>query len=505
MRRWLGARLGRLARRLEGEQPLSAHAALLESEQRLRLAVASAPLVLYARDLDLRLSWVYRPDTRRDLSVNVGRSVSQLVADPAEAERLAQLYREVIRSGEPRQLLLHIGYSPLLDAPWQNVHVRPWHDDRGGIVGVICAAYDVTELVEARAALAEREALLDLSLDMAEMGAWTYGARDRQVRHSVGLARIFGLPQAVETPLERITERLHPDDAARVQEAQRQALVSAGQLSDEFRVRRPDGAERWVAVRGRALREEDGRPRLVGVALDVTEDRQLRERLETSNRSLERFASTVAHDLRSPLQAMLGFSTVLARSLEGSLKPEQQEMLDYMLQSGRQMEGLIQGILEHSRAVHSTRVHQPVELETALEQALGRLRLEVEATGAEVSHDPLPVLHGNPVLLVQVLQNLVGNALKYRDRSRPLKIHIDARREGEEWVLAVRDNGIGIVPEAQGRLFEAFQRGGDHAEDSGLGLGLALVRDAVEYHHGRVELESTPGLGSTFYVHLPGG
>jgi chemotaxis family two-component system sensor kinase Cph1 len=479
----------------------AAHQALAKSDAQLRFAASSAPLVLYARDRDLRLNWVYNPRSEKDLTINLGRTVEEVV-HPEDARVVTALYREVMRTGQPRRHLMRFHHSNLLDAPWQNVHIQPLRDEKGEIAGVICAAYDVTEMIEARAALAEREALLGLALEVGEMGAWSYHPTTGTVRHSASLASIYGLPSEEESRVGLLMGLVHPEDLARVHERMQQAVADESYLGLEHRIVRLDGEVRWVSVRARGRRSDDGEVCLIGITIDITDEHRLRERLEQSNRALEHFARTVAHDLKTPLQTMLGFGELLRRSAQEKLSEAEREKMGYLLESGRQMGELIDGILENARAAHAP-VRQPVELEAALAQALERLRLAVREAGAEISHEPLPSVTGNPALLVQILQNLIANALKYRHRERPLRIHLSARRRERDWVITVRDNGIGIAPERQARLFEAFERGHGESDYGGLGLGLALVKDAVEHHGGTVGLESRPGEGSAFYFSLP--
>lgn len=479
-----------------------AHQALIESEQQFRLAASSAPLVLYARDRDLRLTWVYSRRTDTDFAENLGKTIDQVV-HPEDARILDELYRDVMRTGQPRQQLMRFHYSRLLDAPWQNLHIQPHRNERGEIIGVICAAYDVTELMEARARLAEREALLQLALEVGEMGAWEYDPHTSTVRYSGSLARIAGLPHGDHTSIEQFLGAIHPDDRTRVREQVDAALAEHGALDVEHRVLRPDGKIVWVIMRAQVLNAETpGEQRLTGVTIDVTQEHELRERLERSNSALRGFARSVAHDLKTPLSAMMGYGQILERTLRDRLNPSEHDKLRFMLSSGQQLGELIDGILAYSHAIHEP-VRVRVDLEQALAQAAQRLRLEIELSAAELTHDPLPAVEGNPALLTQILQNLIGNALKYRDRSRTLRIHVGVAQDPSGWVIHVRDNGIGIDPAHHARLFEAFERA--HAEDSyaGLGLGLALVRDAVAHHGGRVWLHSAPGHGSTFSFSLP--
>jgi len=166
------------------------------------------------------------------------------------------------------------------------------------------------------------------------------------------------------------------------------------------------------------------------------------------------------------------------------------------------MQTLIRDLLIFSRVVTGGRTFQTTDTNEVVSDVLKSLGASIEETGAEVNVHPLPVVLSDPSQLHQVFLNLIGNAIKYR-RAEPPTIEISAERRGDDWVFSVRDNGIGIEPRHHDRVFEIFQRLHTSAEYEGTGIGLAVVRRIVERHGGRVWVESTPGVGSTFFFSLP--
>lgn len=363
---------------------------------------------------------------------------------------------------------------------------------------------DITRQKQATRNAVAREAMLELALEAAKLGAWSIDCRTGRIDYSASRSTLYDLPASrVSSNTELFLERIHPDDRERVDTVLKQALISdPGQVALEFRVRRRDGGWRWVTSRARVERNTAGRPlRLIGVDIDTTEEHELRERLTRSNAELERFAATVAHDLKSPLQTVIGFGGLLARSAAARLSEDEREQLGFIIEAMRQMSEVIDGVFLAALAEQNDDV-ETVDLEEAFAQCLLRLGTDIRQAGASITHSRLPRVCGNRVLLTQALQNLLANALKYR-ADRPLYIHVSAERRDAEWVLSVRDNGIGVARDQQVDLFAAFTRGGNAGGPAGLGLGLALVKSAVERHGGRVWLESTPGEGSTFFFAVP--
>lgn len=196
------------------------------------------------------------------------------------------------------------------------------------------------------------------------------------------------------------------------------------------------------------------------------------------------------------------YTQLLARRYEGQLDERADKYIRYAVDGAMRMQALINALLVYSRAGRQPRVAEPVSSEDVLAAALRNLEAALAESEAKISNEPLPVVRCDPMQLMQVLQNLVGNAIKFRGEDPP-RVHIAARRSGSEWVFSVRDNGIGIDPQYFERVFVIFQRLHTRTEHPGTGIGLALCRKIVEHHGGRMWVESAPGSGSTFFFTLP--
>ena len=224
--------------------------------------------------------------------------------------------------------------------------------------------------------------------------------------------------------------------------------------------------------------------------------------LAKSNAELEQFAYIASHDLQEPLRMISSYVQLLAKRYRGHLDQDADDFIDYASDGALRMQGLINDLLAYSRVGTRGISFEKAHLETALSQAMGNLQLALKEKNAVVTHDPLPVVHGDIGQLTQVFQNLIDNAIKFRREEQP-KINISAKIQNGECICSVRDNGIGIAPEFQNKLFLLFQRLHTRKEYPGTGLGLAICKRIVERHGGRIWVESCAGEGSTFYFTIP--
>jgi PAS domain S-box-containing protein len=324
---------------------------------------------------------------------------------------------------------------------------------------------------------------------------------------NAGAERLLAYPEheIVGSPIDRT----FPDPA----EAQREFATarSAGRAESEgWRVRR-DGSRFWSSgvitpTRGRSG-EITG---FVQVLRDITERRRQEERLaeqtrllQQSNEDLERFAYAVSHDLQEPLRMVGSYSQLLVRRNEGRLDEDSQQFVRYIVTGVERMRALVRDLLEFSKATKEhPRPEEPVDANAVLGLVLQNLQFRISEAGARITFDRLPLVWTHESRLLQVLQNLIGNALKYCE-TKP-EIHISADLDGEDcWRIGVHDNGIGIPPQHREKVFGLFTRLHTRAEYPGTGIGLATCKRIVEQEGGRIWVESTPGKGSTFYFTLP--
>ncbi len=226
------------------------------------------------------------------------------------------------------------------------------------------------------------------------------------------------------------------------------------------------------------------------------------EELARSNAELEHFAYIASHDLREPLRMITSFLQLLERRYNDQLDQDANEFIGYAVEGAKRLNDMINDLLEYSKVTSKEPELVPVNLEKVLENALINLVIHTEEKNALIDHDPLPTVNGDEKLLILLFQNIIGNGIKYNDK-KPPKIHISATEKDNQYIISIKDNGIGIKPEHLDRIFTIFQR--LHAKDeyNGTGIGLAISQKIIHQHHGEIWAESEPGKGTTFYFTLP--
>ena len=267
---------------------------------------------------------------------------------------------------------------------------------------------------------------------------------------------------------------------------------------------RKDGSQFPIEVMLSPMESPEGM--LVTAAIrDITTRReaeahlaQKAEELRRSNEELEQFAYVASHDLQEPLRMVASYTQLLSKRYKGRLDSDADEFIAFAVDGASRMQRLIQDLLAFSRVGKRGGELVDVSSEEALQQAVINLRGAIEESGAQITHDPLPRVMADEVQLTQLLQNLMGNAIKYQRLGVPL-VHISAARKDEGmWLFSIQDNGLGIDPKFFERIFGMFQRLHKREEFSGTGMGLAICKKIVERHGGKIWVESQPGTGSSF-------
>lgn len=283
----------------------------------------------------------------------------------------------------------------------------------------------------------------------------------------------------------------------------------------ELYARRKDGSEFPVDISLWPLEREGGLFILVAVR-DMTEHKRLQAQLagehhelekmvaelKRSNAELEQFAYVASHDLQEPLRMVTSYTQLLAKRYHGKLDADADEFIRYAVDGATRMQRLIRDLLTYSRVTTKGEVFERVDCKELLKGVLSNLRLAVEESRAVVTQGALPIVMADGAQLGQLLQNLIGNAIKFRSEEAPW-VHVSAEHRNNEWLFSVRDNGIGIDPQYTERIFIIFQRLHNREEYPGTGIGLAVCKKIVERHGGHMWVKSELGKGATFYFTLP--
>lgn len=228
-------------------------------------------------------------------------------------------------------------------------------------------------------------------------------------------------------------------------------------------------------------------------------------KLEESNKNLEQFAYTASHDLRSPLQTIIGFAQLLNQKYQDSLDPTAKHYLERIVSGAYRMNNLVKALLEYSRTGRENLPFEPINCQEVIERVLENLAADIAKSNAGIQRDTLPKVVGDEIQLEQLFQNLIGNAIKYRHPhiAPQIKITVEERLS-HQYLIGIHDNGIGIDPKDSQRIFQVFQRLHSEDEYPGTGIGLAVCQKIVDRHGGRIWVESTENQGTSFYFTLPG-
>jgi PAS domain S-box-containing protein len=226
------------------------------------------------------------------------------------------------------------------------------------------------------------------------------------------------------------------------------------------------------------------------------------EQLSRSNAELEQFAYVASHDLQEPLRMIASYTQLILRRYGDRFDGDAREFMDFIVDGATRMKQLIEDLLAYSRVGTHGKAFRPTDSGAAVQKALANLRAAIESSTGTVTHDPLPTINADEFQLVQLFQNLIGNALKFKGAETP-RVHISVNEQADTWTFGVKDNGIGIDGEYFDRIFMVFQRLHSRTDYPGTGIGLAICKKVVDRHGGRLWIESGVGSGSTFWFTVP--
>jgi PAS domain S-box-containing protein len=450
----------------------------------------------------------------------IGTDFSNYFTEP---EKARQGYRQVFDKGSVTDYPLTIRHKEgkLTDVLY---NATVYKDTRGNVLGVFAAARDVTEkkraedeldryrehleeLVEERTTELHRsEVSLARAQEIAHLGSWELDLVINKLTWSDEVYRIFGLqPKQFDATYEAFLERVHPDDRAAVDKTYSDSVQQGKDSYEiEHRIVRGDTGEiRFVHEKCEHFRDDAGNIiRSVGMVHDITERKQHEQQLKRSNENLEQFAYVASHDLQEPLRIMASYSQLLERRYKEQLDRDAKDFIEFIVDAAGRMQTLITDLLAYSRAGRHDLTLSQVDCNKVMQKVTSALSKTIEAEEARVSWDELPVVAGAEISFMQLFQNLIGNALKFRS-SEPPEINVSVINKNNEWVFSVSDNGIGIEPQYKERIFQIFQRLHSRSDYAGTGIGLSICKKIVDNFGGRIWVESESGKGSTFYFTVP--
>ncbi len=458
--------------------------------------MASLPGNFYVYDSTGKLvKWNKRVEETTGYSCDELAAMSPLdFFDEADRERVRQSMEEVFTGGQA-DVEANLATSQGLRIPYHFTGVLTDVADDTYLVGI---GVDVSGRKRAED---ELQRIFNLSTSLICVAG--YDGYFKRVNPAVSKTLGYTEAELLSTPF---IEFVHPDDrAATVTLAK---MLSRGKSMPGFenRYRCKDGFYKWLSWN---YTPGAGDEAAYAVGYDVTDRKEAEQRLrdtmtdlERSNSELQQFAYIASHDLQEPLRMVASYTQLLADRYGGSLDEKADKYIEYAVDGANRMQRMINELLAYSRVTTQGKPFNEVNCNAVIEEILANLSLAIRDADAAVTHDDLPTIVADQGQLVQLFQNLIANAIKFRGDQKP-QVHVSAQEGQGEWVFAVEDNGIGIDRKYTERIFQMFQRLHKRSEYPGTGMGLAVCRRIVERHGGRIWVDSEPGKGSAFYCAIP--
>lgn len=396
--------------------------------------------------------------------------------------------------------------------------------------GVLISSFDITEVKRAEQlikdtnreleqkvdertkALQESEERFQLAVDGTSAGIWDWISIERDEEWwSPRFYELLGYENGeIEASLSNFGKMLHPDDSKKTFKALDDHFEHKGKFEVEYRLKTKSGEYKWFLGSGQAEWDSHGKPcRMVGTIIDINERKKssklLEEKskeLEKKNQELKEFVYIASHDLQEPMRTIASMVNLFEESHKKEVGEDGQTMLRFMKEATDRSQNLIVDLLDYSRIGTSKSMEQ-VDMNTLATEAIADLGSKINEKGAKIIIGKLPELKGLKTELRLLLQNLLGNAIKFSKPNLSPKISISAKKEGDNWEFKVKDNGIGFDKKYNQKVFEVFKRLNNSKDYQGTGIGLAQCKRIIELHNGKIWAESELGKGSTFYFTLP--
>ncbi|WP_049922669.1 PAS domain-containing protein [Halopiger djelfimassiliensis] len=483
---------------------------LEESERRYRTLAEHFPngiVALFDDDLRYTLADGQILD-ELDISADefVGRTVQERY-DGETLEAFESNFRAAL-DGEQRTFEFQLHGREWL------AYTLPIADNHGSVFAGMIMVQDVTERNARERQLRERESRLervtaytDDILDAIDDVFYVLDDEGSLQRWNEALCSVTGYTDDEVDGMSAL-EFFDGEDRAAIEEAIAE-VFETGQARVEATVTTKTGESIPYEFAAAALEDPSGSPVVTGIGRDITDRKATQRRLEQlvtdlaeSNERLEQFAYAASHDLQEPLRMISSYLTLLERRYATELDEDAAEFIAFAVNGAERMRDMIDGLLAYSRIDTKGNPFRVVDLEDVLADVRADLEMRIHETDTELEVDSLPRVYGDPGQLRQLFQNLVDNAITYSGEQAP-RISVFAEKDDREWVISVRDQGIGIDPDDTDRIFQVFDRLHSIGEYDGTGIGLALCQRIVERHDGEIRVDSQPGVGSTFSVALP--
>ncbi len=396
------------------------------------------------------------------------------------------------------------------ESVWVDMSTAPVRDKAGNLEYLVTHVQDINERKKAESELSRSREKLEVALECGNIGIWERNLLNDTLTCDNRMCQIFGIKSRnKEVSFEDL---INEEDIRHFDDVVHKALKDGSSFETVFRTKPENGITKYITTNAVLNKNENGETvSMTGVCFDVTAMKEgaekavmkLNEELLRSNMELESFAYVASHDLQEPLRMVSSFTQMLERKYHDQLDQDARDYIKFAVDGAKRMYELINGLLEYSRIQTRGTGFSSVNMNKVYDKVVQNLSLKISEKGAKITKTKLPFINADESQMIQLLQNLVENGIKF-SRDIP-RIHISGELRDGKHLISVSDNGMGIDRQYFERIFKIFQRLMPKEEFEGTGIGLAICRRIVERHNGKIWVESEPGKGSTFHFIIPSG
>ena len=390
------------------------------------------------------------------------------------------------------------------------VSATPIFDKDNKLTGSVHVARNITERKKSEKKLNEAQEKLSIALENGNIGIWEWNLVTDEIfwdKNSMEMMRVNETD--VVKSYKDFEGLLNEEDIPHVQRALKRTINLNVPFNTIYRLKSPEGDPVYINSKAMLYKDDKGNPyRLLGVVIDISEMKKgtdkvlfnLNEELLRSNKELQSFAYVASHDLQEPLRMISSFTQLLQKKYSDKLDQNAQDYINFAVDGANRMYDLINGLLDYSRIQTKGKIFKTVKMQEIIEMVKRNLKNSLADKNVSVTSEILPDVYGDEAQMLQLMQNLVGNAVKFNKENK--NVYIGVAEEHDNYVFSVKDEGIGIEAQYFDRIFQIFQRLVPRDEYVGTGIGLAICKRIVERHGGKIWVESEPDKGSTFYFTL---
>ena len=466
---------------------------------------ANAPIIVWDPDSKIRLfNHAFEHLTGYSSSEVIGKKLDFLFPKNFLKESNIKIKYALTENWKTMEIPILTKKKEIRTVLWNSANI--YDTNNKTVLSTIAQGNDITERLKAEMEVRIAREKLDMALENANIGIWEWYPVTDKVIWDEKMEKMFGLePGTFGKTFKAFEALLNEEDLSHIQKSIRNALENNTPVETIFRTKPVNGKIKYISLKALLNRDVEENPvSLTGVCFDITAMREgteqlilkLNEELLRSNKELEQFAYVASHDLQEPLRMVSSFTQLLSMRYKDKLDQEANEFIQYAVDGALRMQSLINDLLEYSRIETKGKSLAVTNLDYVLEQTKNNLSLIIKEKNAIVTNDKLPFIMADSGQMIQLFQNLIGNALKFCETTP--KVHISANEEKEYYLFSVKDNGIGIESQYFDKIFQIFQRLHQKEIYSGTGIGLAICRRIVERHGGKIWVESKSGEGTVF-------